>query len=1022
MYNYQAWNAALQRMLFPSFGELTNDSQLHARFDIELRAGNVVFVAGRNINEQLTQGVPKFTWMRDLYVAVESRCLVNCRDNENDLTKEFIRFESLAPNNSWSKQKSVCPYIALLSYLTLVAKSDDVAGAGAGFYDRLHDLRKKFGGLRRDKLTKTASLAQLPLIFERLAEWLSRERPHLAFERDTRYYPTFTLVGRLLDEAILSTSDIDTLRRAAFKADLGPESADLKDLFTRLAVRIDHAERLRGILTNHTEGMIAACVRDAIRTWDGSSLGLEAEGDEQIAEEAGGGIFQRTGSSIQSRLIWDPSDPTSRPKVHLLFRGKGGGLGTWHSDGALPQCVDCDDGDFVWARDLDASLDIAFKMSRGGILKFGAERSVCFDGFKVSQVETRVYYRRDQPNEWWESRGRLPRCDGGASEIYLLVATINTELNRALETFIPQGVSTRVLDGVTLSYVPASEAVGILANHGFQAQLKKSLWIVGGLRLGRGSTFDRLLPPEVHVGDSELNVVVPEGWEPFEAGAYILPPGKRPAGTTHYQFACDFDGRRETLNLILAGDDYPQSEPIARPIDSFCRSNSSCQGFLMSSIPPGTANFEQTPSNALCIGEIEESMVQAFKRDVQLGRMNEGGALLMSILRRKGQVDDMLFGRLCNLIWQEHHAEATSTPHDAEVRRQREALIALGHAEYFATSPGQSRSLRAVDLHAVLLPRLRSYGNAPQLGGPPRSAVCVFAGWILADFEKVADELKSDRWDNKIRLVMHRQSPGLWAVPPRLALVGPASGDAVLLLEFLQHLAIPVTDPRALVAIGDLNDDCAPDLETWHPVEPNVDLVDFELYTPSNARWMKIEEVNGQPRPWDGADGLWGVRRRDNGVAGEYWTYYVVRKREGLFQRSMAAKDPHASAAWYGWLHWQKARGDQSVIYTQQANPQLWCLPFNARPPWWLERMVCGHSGFASEWVNFGSGAGPSRNSHEATAQGYPFPDSKFLPSEMSPRASASRLHAWRDLSEKEVKMLLWSYGNYQNRPDLIQR
>jgi len=719
--------------------------------------------------------------------------------------------------------------------------------------------------------------------------------------------------------------------------------------------------------------------------------------------------------------------------VHLVFRGRREARGRVVMAGHKDVPVHCTDGDYVWNEEANAKLDIAGHFASQCAIEFNDSGKVVCDGFRhrmrvrSAEVEgeegrddhrsiaLRVYQPCEQPGVWRESRGGVP-----AGAPAFVVATILPQLIEDLRD-CPDSRSRDIdIDGV-IEIRATPEVRGLLASHGFTSIQRSAIRLLGGYRLGHGNRFYTHLPPEVHLSGNEARIEPDcwkEDWKEIEPGCFIRDPN-RPAGLEdrYYEFSCEADGQRRSLRVRLEHQGPADSgdEPAYRAVDSFARGVVRVAGFQVEGACPTFSWFDATVSNPVKFGEMKSDQADRFKRDAELGRYRQGGAFILGLLAARGSIDDQVFRQICGSIWSARRPDDSSPPHDAEIRRQREALVALGHAEYV-----ESR-LRSVRIHAVVMPRLRLYETSEKGIAAPNSVACFIAGWTLRDLLNIEKAAKAPKWRGSVRVVLHEQCLGAWAVPPRLLLMGPPDKRPDDLLAFLAELGIPACSPATFetacaqaCSSGD-----SPDIESWAPLVEHGRRA-WEVYDPQHARWVPSEIFDTIPYPWEDSFALWAVRERIEELGRKYWRYYLVRRQQsGEIEHAMVNKETHSAAAWHAWKQWQTDRPGSQIL-SAYMKVQLTCVPFNARPPWWLERLICGHSGFASEWLTVRRcEIVVDAPKHPA---GYPMNIGNFLPSDHSSRAQQVRLHGWRDLIDTEARRLLWPFAGTCNRPDLIQR
>jgi hypothetical protein len=1012
---YKQWNQELKDRLFPEGTNREGRRSDWALFDVSMDADHRIRVLGERVADlPLGDGGCCPATFEKLQMEVET--LASRHDPDGDLTIVFRRSPRHITDGpkwrDWSDKDGECPYVALLCYLVLVARF--AQDANMGFYDGLKELRRRTLPARlREYETKT--LAELRWILDKFGDWIRRFRPHLQFCTEIRYYKNATNIGRLLDETIFGHSDIAELQRAAFAAGFGPESAELPDLASRLAIRLGPGhERLCRILDRVKDGAIMEAVRGAVRDWNGIC-------PESVEEEE-----KRSGSRLrvyaQSELVWDTSSG-ARPVVCLVFRGHQDVRGQLVGDTSHAEVpVRCTDGNYVWNEREHTNLDIADRFGSECRISLGKLGTVVHEGFGSApgKVAVRVYQPCQQSGVWRESRGRLLAGRDG-SYGRLVVATKSREL---IEGLCSQAdARRREVDGVALIAVTASAEVHrLLESSGFRPIQKSAIWLVGGCRLGLGSSFYSHLPPEVHVSGTDTRIE-PErwkdDWKEIEPGCFVRDSG-RPLGLEDrsYEFACKLDGHDRSLRVRL------QRQPLQglsgsirefRPVDSFARGTARVSGFQVEGVEPEFGPFDATSSNALEQGEMNPQGIAQFKLDAEFGRYREGGAFILGLLAARRTVDKQTFAELCKAIWSANRNGDGHLPNKAEIRRQREALVALGHAEYV------NGRLVAVNCHAVIMPRLRRYEREAKSGFAMNSVACMMVGWTLSDLLRIERAANSIGWKQSVRIVMHEQCAGAWAVPPRLLLLGPPDRKPDALLAFLAELGIPACTPTTLAKAFK---DCqgsqqSPDVESWYPFDGHGQRA-WEVYDPEHARWLSSDCFRTVPYPWMNGIGFWATRERIEEPGRTYWRYRLVRRQaSGPVEQAQVEAECHAAAAWHAWRQWQVERGE-SRIFSSHTAVQLTCVPFTARPPWWLERLICGHSGFAAEWLTVKGGAADAPA--DLRPAGYPRNTGNFLPSEHSPWALQARLHGWRDLSEQEAKRLLWPFSSYYNRPDLIQR
>jgi hypothetical protein len=980
---------------------------------------NSLLVAGKPIEFRFAGGKVEIGTFDSLQCAVER--LVGRPAKTMDLSIEFRHDESHLRKDAWNHWSGVegeCPYIALISYLVLVARRGNQNQQG--FYACLQDARRSaHDQYVQKRAVETSELEKLPWILEKFDSWVRHHRPNLRFDPTIRYYRNATNIGRILDETILGHDDEAALQQAAFAAALSPESADLPDLASRLLARTPTSlTRLRSILKKQGEGPIMAAVRAVIRDWDGVA-------PEELAAEPVTSGRRVKPVRLSSVLIWDASS-ASNPTIRLRYSGPPVSEGILRANGKFPAVrIECNDGDCMWSTDQRDYVDVAARLLAPLSIDLGENGQTLFDplGSGEGAVATRVYVRTIEANIYEESRGRLP-AERKSSTASLVIATVSPDLIRALER-TPK-LQQRKLGAITLLAAPLNAEVrAVLSQHGFHSGGTIGIRLVGGVRLGRGNRFYSYLPPEVHVTGGPPVINPPDraaDWLEVEPGVYVFNSDfVRLSSSTCYEFICEDVDERRSSRFFLDSVSTMSAESLQpfRSLDSFARPAAEVSGFRVRSATALTNSaLGSTVRNVLKIGQMSPHEIAHFKERVKRGSYQEGGAFLLGLLRAKGSIDDNLFRGICSSIWYSLNPDDDRSPHDAEVRRQRDSLLALGHAEYV------DRRLRRVDPHAVIMPGLRKYELLPGGNAAPDSVACFIAGWTLAELAAIEAAAESPRWRDRIRVVLHKQPSGAWAIPPRLVVLGPPNRRIDDIVQFFAELEIPLCHALdfAQLALAET----MPDVEPWARSDADS-LRDLDVFEPERARWLKANCFSAIPFPWSNGTGLWAVRRPVEDGGRRYNHYSLVRRdATGNVAIASVSKEPHAAAAWYAWREWQQQIPGSQVLLGH-ANPSLTCVPHSARPPWWLERAICGHTGFAAEWLTLKQGAESSSQAGRAdnvssSPKGYPINVSNFLPNDTSPRALEVRLHGWRDLSEDEARSLLWRFEGVCNRPDLIQR
>jgi hypothetical protein len=761
-----------------------------------------------------------------------------------------------------------------------------------------------------------------------------------------------------------------------------------------------------------------AAVRAVIRDWDGIAP------DDLATEPVPAGRRAKP-VSLSSVLIWDSSS-AANPIIRLRYSGPPVSEGALRADGKLPSIrIECDDGDCVWSIDQRDYLDVAARLLTPLSFDLGVNGPALFEPFGIGEgaVATRVYVQTTDSSVYEESRGRLP-ADRKSSTASIVIATVSAELIRALESF--PNIQKRTLATVTLLATPLIDEVrSVLSQLGFHSGGALAIRLVGGVRLGRGNRFYRYLPPEVHITGGRPVITPPDranDWSEFEQGIYVFDSQSPSASTsTSYEFTCTEAGEQRSSRFFLESVPTASSQPLQtfRSLDSFARPAKEVSGFRVngSSVQTNTV-MDTAVRNVLKIGQMSTNEIAHFKERLKRGSYKEGGAFLLGLLSAKGSIDDNLFRGICCSIWNSLNPDDDRSPHDAELRRQRESLLALGHAEYV------DRRLRRVDPHAVIMPGLRKYELQPGGNAAPDSVACFIAGWTLAELSAIEAAAESPRWRNQVRVVLHRQPSGAWAIPPRLLVLGPPNRRLDDIVQFFAELRIPLC--HAMEFAQRQLTETMPDVEPWARCDADL-LRGLDVFEPERARWLKASCFSVIRFPWSIGAGLWAARRPVEDDGRRYNKYFLVQRDvAGNIEIASVSKEPHAAAAWYAWRAWQQQiQGSQ--IFSGHANPSLTCVPHSARPPWWLERAICGHTGFAAEWLTLRQGVEASEQAQRSdnlgsTPKGYPINVGNFRPNDTSPRALEVRLHGWRDLSEDEARSLLWQFEGVCNRPDLIQR
>ena len=1000
--NYQEWNTLLCALLFP---KKDSGVDLTARFDVEIYFGDGGVVPTLRVRGNDCGDAHAFVHAVETFVKQEYS--QRLQSNDGDLSLEFrdwLRKKPEQEEGHWLRDapyNEECPFIAVISYLVAIARLASESDEQNSFYRELELVRRRFDVEIRKPEQQTRVISGVGFLVGIFNTWIRNYRPSYRFNSDTHYYTKMTNIGWLREHAMISNDEERAVLTVLYESNQDQGVAKSKQLQQILQQLIPSSEgRLVRIIRNHWP-TCEEQMRGMISDWDGTCPADEENGTGDGAD----------GHSVHSprarlKLLLNVFEQRKEAYCTVVLDGDIGEdyenfQARW-SDLTRPEgvLVECWCGAEVCK--VSDMQPIRVNPEKGGNLLISTEVQIKLN--LPVDGQTTLFFRQSAGagSKWQISNGPFR-----SNEVLWILST-DAQLTAPhcagiIQNTCPEICGYKVLKVTRVDGVDSD----LRSKVGLVIESDSEIRFEGGIRVGRENRFFIDAPPTIKCSGAGLTFKPSRengdsAWKLLD-GAYHFVIAK---GEPRWEGTAVADGIPECRIRLDSSEIAPIVAPFSRRLLPDGRA--SCSGYFIESngVSPEFVPRDEVLSSKFARGTLTEAdllkMRECFNDD--LSRCP--GTFLIELVKKLGTLSEEVFEkalRHCTARSGDHaHLEGFSWKDVS--RRQRDCLVGLGHCEYNT----ERRCLVALKTTSSLLPR-------KCMTAPGQFAfVAVVHGWTRSDYRSLLKAVTGSH----VQLLLHPQPKGAIALPPRLSLVAASVDEIKAVLDavkitLLESLSL---DSRIDALFGADALANAPDIGLWNEVgdphrctSANPDSV--EVFCPRVCRWVK------HMNPWVDPKlaGTWAIRTpRLNRGGNDY--YLLVRPTATLghaepLKRAQVASDPWPAAAWYAWVAWQRSR-TESVLISQQGQAERLATPFVARPPWWLDRVLCSCSGLAPEWQNFHNVFGAD---DLKKLGGYPVPEQLVDPESLSTHAHQIRLLTYNDiLPETITKRLLWQFTEHK--------
>ena len=996
--NYQEWNTLLCALLFP---KKDSGVDLTARFDVEINFGDGGVAPTLRVRGNDCGDAHAFVHAVETFVNEEGRQL---QSNNGDLSQEFYEWKMQNPERDlghWlgeAPHNEECPFIAVISYLVAIARLASESDEANSFYGKLETVRRRFNVEIRNPEQQTREIARAPYLVEIFKKWIRDCRPSYRFNSNKHYYKNMTNIGWLREHAMISNDEERAVLTVLYESNQDQGVALSKQLQQILQQLIPSSEgRLVRIIRDHWP----TCkdqMRGMISDWDGTCPSDNKDGQGDGAD----------GDSVHSprgrlKLLLNVFEQRKEAYCTVVLDGDIGEdyenfQARW-SDSTRPEevLVECCCGAEVCESTNMQPIRVCPK--KGGNLLISKELQIKLN--LPVDGQTTLFFRQSAGagSKWQITNGPF------RSNEALWVLSTDSQLTAPHCGGIIQNICPEICGYKALKVTRVDGVDSELRSKvGLVSESDSEIRFEGGIRVGRENRFFIDAPPTIKCSGAGLTFKTSSengdsAWKLLD-GAYHFVRAK---GELRWEGTAVADGIPECRIRLDSAEIAPAVTLFSRRLLN--SGQTTCSGYLIDSsdVGPNFVEREKFQSNLFGKGQFTDNDVSKMSEYLNNDLSLCPGTFLIELVKKLGTLSEEVFEkalRHCTARSGDHaHLEGFSWKDVS--RRQLDCLVGLGHCEYDT----KRRCLVALSATASLLPIQR-------MTAPGRfEFVAVVHAWTSHDYFKIQEKVGSQ---NSVQLLLHKQPKGAIGIPPRLSLVAESVTD---IKEALDAVKIPLLesfslDRRLDSLFGSEALSNAPDIENWYLIEdPNIytgaNADSVQVFSPQICRWVQCKNpawVNPEMA------GTWAIRTpRQNGGGKDY--YLLVRpaakpdQPESL-KRAKVLSNPWPAAAWYAWVAWQRSR-TESVLISQQGIANRTAIPFVARPPWWLDRVLCSCSGLAPEWQNFHS----QWSDELREVGGYPVPDQLVDPESLSPHAYQMRLLTYNDIFPQTIsKRLRWSY------------